>query len=114
MLDYFLACLPDEKNHEWIEYSTLIYAIWVTKGIQDQRLERVWVALLDKFRTTQDAKDDYKGSQMHLKSQINPESDCCLGMNHPFGVICPNLMNCLDHFGLDYQGAWKQKRGLES
>lgn len=23
------------------------------------------------------------------------------------GVICSNLMNCLDHFGLDYRGAWK-------
>lgn len=107
VLDYFLDYLPDEKNHERAKYSTLIYAIWVTKGIQDPRLERVWVALLDKFRTTQDAKDDYKGSQMHLKSRIDPESDCCVGASHPFGVICSNLMGCLDHFGLDYRGSWK-------
>ena len=101
VLDYFLDYLPDEKNHERTKYRTLIYAIWVTKGIQDQRLERVWVALLDKFRTTQDAKDDYERSQMYLKD------GSCLGANHPFGVICSNLMNCLNHFGLDYRGAWK-------
>ena len=107
VLDYFLDYLPDEKNHERAEYSTLIYAIWVTKGIRAPRLERVWVALLDKFRTTQDARDDYRGSQLHLKSQINPESDCCVGASHPFGVICSNLMGCLDRFGLDYRGSWK-------
>ena len=38
---------------------------------------------------------------MHLKD------DCCLGASHPFGVICSNLMNCLNHFGLDYRGGWK-------
>ena len=101
VLDYFLDYLPDERNHERAEYMTLIYAIWVTKGIQDPRLERVWVSLLDKFRTTQDARDDYEGSQMHLKD------DSCLGASHPFGVICSNLMNCLNHFGLDYRGGWK-------
>ncbi len=107
VLDYFLDYLPDEKNHERMEYHTLIYAIWVTKGIHDLRLERVWVSLLDKFRTTQDAQDDYKGSQLHLKSQIDPNGDCCAGACHPFGVICSNLMACLNHFGLDYRGAWK-------
>lgn len=107
VLDYFLDYLPNEKNHERAEYSTLIYAIWVTKGIQDLRLERVWVSLLEKFRTTQDATDDYEGSQMHLKSRTNPNGDCCLGASHPFGVICSNLMGCLNNFGLDYRGAWK-------
>lgn len=107
VLDYFLNFLPDEKNHQRMEHTTLIYAIWVTKGLQDPRLERVWVSLLDKFRTTQDARDDYKGSQMHLKSMIDPQKDCCVGASHPFGVICSNLMGCLDHFGLDYRGAWK-------
>ena len=107
MLDYFLDYLPDERNHERAEYMTLIYAIWVTKGIQDPRLERVWVSLLDKFRTTQDAKDDYEGSQMRMKSLIDPNGDCCMGASHPFGVICSNLMNCLDRFGLDYRGGWK-------
>lgn len=107
VLDYFLDYLPDEKNHERMKYHTLIFAIWVTKGIHDPRLERVWVALLDKFRTTQDAKDDYKGSQMHMKSLANPGSDCCAGASHPFGVICSNLMGCLDRFGLDYRGSWK-------
>lgn len=101
VLDYFLDYLSAEKNHKRTEYSTLIYAIWVTKGLQDLRLERVWAALLDKFRTTQDAKDDYEGSQLHLTN------DCCLGASHPFGVICSNLMGCLNHFGLDYRGAWK-------
>lgn len=107
VVDYFLNYLPDGKNHERAEYHTLIYAIWVTKDVQDLRLERVWVSLLDKFRTTQDAKDDYKGSQMHLKSQIDPDGDCCIGASHPFGVICSNLMGCLNRFGLDYRGAWK-------
>lgn len=101
VLDYFLDYLPDEKNHERMRYHTLIYAIWVTKGVQDHRLERVWAALLDKFRTTQDAKDDYKGSQLQMKN------GCCAGASHPFGVICSNLMGCLDRFGLDYRGAWK-------
>ncbi|MDE7300391.1 MAG: SMI1/KNR4 family protein [Lachnospiraceae bacterium] len=107
VLNYFLGYLPDEKNHERMEDHTLIFAIWVTKGIQDPRIARVWEALLDKFRTTQDAQNDYKGSQMHLKSQINPESDCCAGASRPFGVICSNLMSCLDQFGLDYRGSWK-------
>ncbi len=101
VLDYFLDYLPDERNHERAEYTTLIYAIWVTKGIKDPRLERIWTALLDKFRTTQDAQDDFAGSQMHLTN------DCCLGASHPFGVICSNLMDCLDRFGLDYREAWK-------
>lgn len=101
VLDYFLDYLPDERNHERAEYNTLIYAIWVTKGIKDPRLEQIWTALLDKFRTTQDAQDDYEGSQMHLTN------DCCLGAIHPFGVICSNLMDCLDRFGLDYREAWK-------
>ncbi len=101
VLDYFLDYLPDEKNHERMEYRTLIFAIWVTKGVQDLRLKQLWVDLLDKFRTTQDAKDDYKGSQMILKN------GCCLGANHPFGVVCSNLMGCLDDFGLDSRGAWK-------
>ncbi len=96
--DYFLDYLPDERNHERAEYMTLICAIWVTKGVRDPRLEQIWVSLLDKFRTTQDAKDDYEGSQMRIKSQIDPNGDCCIGTNHPFGVICSNLMNCLDHF----------------
>ena len=107
VLDYFLDYLPDEKNHQRMEYHTLIYAIWVTKGVQDPRLVRVWAALLDKFRTTQDARDDYKGSQLHLKSRIDPNGDCCAGASHPFGVICSNLMGCLDRFGLDYRGGWK-------
>ncbi len=107
VLDYFLDYLPDERNHERAEYMTLIYAIWVTKGVQNHRLEGVWVSLLDKFRTTQDARDDYKGSQLHLKSMIDPNGDCCAGACHPFGVICSNLMGCLDHFGLDYRGGWK-------
>ncbi len=107
VVDYFLNYLTDEKNHERTEYSTLIHAIWVTKDIEDLRLKQVWVSLLDKFRTTQDAKDDYAGSQLRLKSLINPNEYCCAGARRPFGVICSNLMGCLDHFGLDYRGAWK-------
>lgn len=107
VLDYFLTYLTDEKNHERAEYHTLIYAIWVTRGVKDHRMEQVWVSLLDKFRTTQDAKDDYQGSQLHIKSLIDPNGDCCAGASHPFGVICSNLMGCLDNFGLDYRGAWK-------
>ena len=44
---------------------------------QQTRLEQVWVSLLDKFRTTQDARDDYKGSQMHLAN------DSCVGAHRP-------------------------------
>ena len=68
---------------------------------QQARLEQVWVSLLDKFRTTQDVRDDYKGSQMHLAN------DSCVGAHRPFGLIYSNLMRCLDHFGLDYRGGWK-------
>lgn len=107
VLDYFLDFLSDENNHQRAEHTTLIYAIWVTKGLQDPRLTRVWAELLDKFRTTQDAREDYKGSQMRLKSMIDPQKDCCAGASHPFGVICSNLMGCLDRFGLDYRGGWK-------
>lgn len=27
-----------------------------------RKLKKIWTALLDKFRTTQDAKDDYRGA----------------------------------------------------
>lgn len=42
-----------------------------------------------------------------LKDQLYREdmdqNGSCLGANHPFGVVCSNLIGCQDHFGLDWR-----------
>lgn len=97
VLDYFLEYhrLGAEDPH------MLIYAIWAMEGVEDRRLQEFYVKWLDKYRTHENAKWDYRGSQMVLKG------GCCMGASRPEGQAVSNLMRQFDNFGLDYRGAWK-------
>ena len=64
-------------------------------------LQELYVILLDKYRTHENAKFDYKGSQMVLRG------GSCLGASRPEGQLTSNLMRQFDYFGLDYRGGWK-------
>lgn len=96
VVDYFLDYLSTEENPH-----LLIYGIQAMDGMKDRRLQELYVKLLDKYKTHENAKFDYKGSQMVLKG------GCCMGASRPEGQIVSNLMRQLDYFGLDYRGAWK-------
>ena len=67
----------------------------------DWQLQELYVKLLDKYRTHENAKFDYKGSQMVLRG------GSCLGASRPEGQLTSNLMRQFDYFGLDYRGGWK-------
>ncbi len=97
VLDYFIKY----HNAEDDDPLMLIYAVWAMEGAEDQRLKEIYVRLLDKYRTHENAKYDYKGSQMVLKG------GCCMGASRPEGQLVSNLMRRFDLFGLDYRGAWK-------
>lgn len=96
ILDYFLDYLPTEEDAR-----LLIYAIQAMDGVKDRRLQEIYVRLLEKYKTHENAKFDYKGSQMVLKG------GCCAGASRPEGQVVSNLMKQFDLFGLDYRGAWK-------
>ena len=96
VLDYFLDYLSTEENP-----TMLIYAVWCTEGVESQQLQELYVKLLDKYRTHENARFDYKGSQMVLKG------GACLGASRPEGQLTSNLMRQFDYFGLDYRGGWK-------
>ncbi len=96
VLDYFLEYLSTEE-----EPDILIYAVWCTEGVEDQQLQELFVKLMDKYRTHENARFDYKGSQMVLKG------GACMGASRPEGQLTSNLMWQFDYFGLDYRGAWK-------
>lgn len=96
VLDYFLDYLSTEENP-----TMLIYAVWCTEGVKNQQLQELYVKLLDKYRTHENARFDYKGSQMVLKG------GGCLGASRPEGQLTSNLMRQFDYFGLDYRGGWK-------
>lgn len=96
VLDYFLDYLSTEENP-----TMLIYAVWCTEGVKNQQLQELYVKLLDKYRTHENARFDYKGSQMVLKG------GACLGASRPEGQLTSNLMRQFDFFGLDYRGGWK-------
>ena len=96
VLDYFLDYLSAEENP-----TMLIYAVWCTEGVKNQQLQKLYVKLLDKYRTHENARFDYKGSQMFLKG------GACLGASRPEGQLTSNLMRQFDYFGLDYRGGWK-------
>ena len=96
VLDYFLDYLSTEENP-----TMLIYAVWCTEGVKNQQLQELYVKLLDKYRTHENARFDYKGSQMVLKG------GACLGASRPEGQLTSNLMRQFDYFGLDYRGGWK-------
>ena len=96
VLDYFLEYLSTEE-----EPGILIYAVWCTEGVEDRQLQELFVKLMDKYRTHENARFDYKGSQMVLKG------GACMGASRPEGQLTSNLMRQFDYFGLDYRGAWK-------
>ena len=96
VLDYFLDYLSTEENP-----TMLIYAVWCTEGVKNRQLQELYVKLLDKYRTHENARFDYKGSQMVLKG------GACLGASRPEGQLTSNLMRQFDYFGLDYRGGWK-------
>jgi hypothetical protein len=96
VLDYFLEYLSTEENP-----TLLIYAVWCTEGVENRQLQELYVKLLDRYRTHENAKFDYKGSQMVLKG------GACLGASRPEGQLSSNLMRQFDYFGLDYRGGWK-------
>ncbi len=79
----------------------MIYGIWAMDGVKDCRLQKLYVKLLDKYKTHQNAKLDYEGSQMVLKD------GSCIGASRSEGQLVSNLMRKFDLFGLDYRGAWK-------
>jgi len=96
VVDYFLNYLSVEENTY-----LLIYGIQAMDGVKDRCLQELYVKLLDKYKTHENAKLAYEGSQMVLK-----DGSCC-GANRPEGQIVSNLMRQFDYFGLDYRGAWK-------
>jgi len=96
VVDYFLGYLSREEDTH-----LLICAIQAMDGVKDRRLQELYVRLLDKYKTHENARFDYKGSQMVLKG------GCCMGASRPEGQIVSNLMRQFDYFGLGYRGAWK-------
>ncbi len=96
VLDYFLDYLSTEEDP-----TLLIYAVWCTEGVENRQLQELYVELMDKYRTYENTKFDYKGSQMVLKG------GACLGASRPEGQLTSNLMRQFDYFGLDYRGGFK-------
>ncbi len=113
VLDYFLRYLSTEEDP-----TLLIYAVWCTEGVKERKLQELYVRLMDKYRTHENTRFDYKGSQMVLKG------GCCMGASRPEGQLASNLMRQFDYFGLDYRGGfqllmdegrwkeWKQQNGF--
>ena len=113
VLDYFLDYLSTEEDP-----TMLIYAVWCTEGVENRKLQELYVRLMEKYRTHKNAKSDYKGSQMVLRG------GACLGASRPEGQLTSNLMRQFDYFGLDYRGGfqllmdenrwkeWKQRSGF--
>ncbi len=96
VVDYFLDFLSVEQDPY-----LLIYAIQALERISDRRLQSIYVKLLDRYRTSENAQRDYQGSQKVLPG------GGCLGASRPEGQVVSNLMRRFDLFGLDYRGAWK-------
>lgn len=96
VLDYFLDFLPAEQDPY-----LLIHGIQALRGISDRRLQSIYIKLLDRYRTLEQVKKDYQGSQKVLAG------GSCLGASRPEGQVVSNLMRGLELFGLDYRGAWK-------
>lgn len=96
VLDYFLDYLSTEKNP-----TLLIYAVWCTEGVENRKLQELYVRLMDKYRTHENTKIDYKGSQMVLRG------GACFGASRPEGQLTSNLMRQFDYFGMDYPGGFK-------
>ena len=113
VLDYFLEYLPTEENP-----TMLIYAVWCTEGVRNRQLQELYVRLMDKYRTNENTKFGYKGSQMVLRG------GACMGASRPEGQLMSNLMRQFEYFGLDYRGGfqllmdegrwkeWKRQKGF--
>lgn len=96
VLDYLLDYLSAEEDS-----TLLLHAVWCTEGVESLLLQEIYVKLLDKYRTHENAKFDYKGSQMVLRG------GACMGAGRPEGQLVSNLIRQFDYFGLDYRGGWK-------
>lgn len=96
ILECFLDYLPRVEDPY-----LLIYGIQAMAGIKDRRLQELYVKLLDKYKTHENAQWDYKGSQMVLRG------GSCMGASRPEGQVVSNLMGSFDYFGLNYREAWK-------
>ena len=59
------------------------------------------MGLMDKYRTHENTKFDYKGSQMVLRG------GGCMGAGRPEGQLVSNLMRQFDYFGMDYRGGFQ-------
>ncbi len=96
VLEYFLDYLAKVEDP-----TLLIYAVWCTEGVKDRQLQELYVRLMEKYRTHENTKFDYKGSQMVLKG------GACMGASRPEGQLTSNLMRQFDYFGLDYRGGFR-------
>ena len=96
VLEYFLDYLATEEDP-----TLLIYAVWCTEGVKDRQLQELYVRLMEKYRTHENTKFDYKGSQMVLRG------GACFGASRPEGQLTSNLMRQFDYFGLDYRGGFR-------
>ncbi|HCT90188.1 MAG TPA: hypothetical protein DF613_02215 [Lachnospiraceae bacterium] len=63
VLDYFL----DYHRSGREDLHMLIYAVWAMEGVEKRCLQEFYVKWLDRYRTHENAKWDYRGSQMVLK-----------------------------------------------
>lgn len=96
VLDYFCDYLPAEED----TYSLLL-ALEAIEGVTSRRLQEIFVKLLDKYRTHENTKFDYKGSQMVSRS------GGCFGASSPEGQIVYVLMRQFDWSGLERREAWR-------
>lgn len=101
--DWFLAYLSKERD-----VHMLLCAVRAMAGVKDEGLMRQYVTLLDQYRTHEDAKRDYEGSQKVLKNGSR------FGCSRPAGQLVNNLLAAFDHFGKPWYEGWRVLMGDES
>ena len=101
VLDYFCDYLPIAED----TYSLLL-ALQALEGVTSRRLQEIFVKLLDKYRTHENTKIDYEGSQEVRGG--------CFGASRPEGQIVYVLMCQFDLFGLERREAWRLLMNDES
>ncbi len=115
LVEHFVQYLENNREDPFF----LICAVQAMRGVKDRRLQKVYVQLLDQYRSHENTKKDYEGSQMVLKN------DCCLGASRPEGQLVNNLKFGLDDFGVEARREswrllmdnerwkrWKQENGF--